>query len=130
MAISQQLTFLIIATASIAVYLAFGMYGSSWFATGSAPLHCEYINPAEGYLVPGEYMIVLKSGHSFEAHCNAVNMDMTQYIDSFNRVRRLGGTKQVWYVAHDLDDDALECVRTDPRIDYIECNTRLWYHEE
>jgi hypothetical protein len=77
-------------------------------------------NLEKGYsTVPGNFMVYLFPGHSFEDHSRAVGKDMAIYKEHW--LESLFPDRVV-YACDDVGDDLLDAIRNDPGVDGVECN--------
>ena len=108
-------------TSSNAAYKAHKRLLQGDSATKPAPLNnCD--RSSEG-IVPDEYVVYLDRGYSLEDHQRTVGDALPE--GSFKSHSRLNGSA-VYYVTK-LDRSSLNAVRSDPRVDFVECERYASY---
>ena len=115
----SAMSILSISTSSNAAYDARRRLLDGKSAAKVAPLYsCD--RPSE-WIVPDDYIVYLHRGYSLEDHQRTVGDALpVGSIESVSRVYR----STVFYRAK-LDRSSLHAIRSDPRVDFVECNGYL-----
>jgi hypothetical protein len=83
-------------------------------ATYQAPLR----GCGEGDVVSQSYIVYLAPGHSLEQHSAIIKKDITPYVEHIYDMY----TEKVVYVGKRIDQDLLQAIRADKRVELVECD--------
>ncbi|MGE0642587.1 MAG: S8 family peptidase [Nitrospira sp.] len=92
------------------------------------PSRVPLINASSPKRIPGEYIVVFKEGNNTRTF-ESIRVDIV-----VEKVKRLGGTIMQTYMmapiglSAKLSEDAVQALRADPSVDYIEVNQTGWYN--
>jgi hypothetical protein len=125
----SKILLLTISVASLAILLTINtrtlpsqISRSLYSVIGTYLIYQAPLDDCTGPLVPEEYLVKLRPGHSLVDHSAAMGTDIKPYLDLVYDDLEVFGSAFIFYGAKDVDEKLLASIRADRGVNRVFCN--------